>query len=174
MACTQKALSNEFHLWFFPGNHAWAGPVEIADGISWLNGRYLKKAPNTDKLLKQEKHRYVKALLATIAEVTESDPERAYRLAMALQDVGVPSYYRADLSSCTETLKAMPRLQAYPEAEAAMHALVEKHFATSVMDFRNNNCPRQLTSAADTLADKYKDLKLAATIRKMGGPTQIP
>ena len=68
----------------------------------------------------------------------------------------------------------MPSIQSYARAEAAMHDLAEKYFATSIMDYRNNNCPAQLTEAANAVADKYGSLKISQTIRRMGGPTQIP
>jgi hypothetical protein len=174
MACTKKTLSNECYLWFFPGSHAWAGPVDIADGISWLNGRYLKNALLNNKSLIGEKHRYVKGMLSTIGAIMEKDPERAYRLTTTLKYTGVQPYYKDDLAAYVQKLKAMPQIRDYPQAEAAMHALAEKYFATNVMDFRNNNCPPKLTAAAEALAAKYKGLKICETIERMGGKTQIP
>jgi dienelactone hydrolase len=174
MACTKKVLSNEFRLWFFPGNHDWAGPSEIADGMTWLNGRYLKRATMSNESIKSEKHRYVKGVLADIGVNIDADPERAYRLATALQSVLVQPYYRGPLVEYMQKLKAMPSIQSYARAEAAMHDLSEKYFATSIMDYRNNNCPEQLTEAANAVADKYGNLKISQTIRRMGGPTQIP
>ncbi|MBT7067585.1 MAG: hypothetical protein HN919_14895 [Verrucomicrobia bacterium] len=173
MACTKKTLSNEYYLWFFPGAHAWAGPVDIADGITWLNGRYLKKA-RLNKPLIGEKHRYVKGVLSTIGAIIDKDPERAYRLTTTLKHTGVQPYYKNDLTAYVQQLKAMPALRDYAQAEAAMHALADKYFATNVMDFRNNNCPPQLTAAAAALATQYKGLKIAETIERMGGKTQIP
>ena len=148
--------------------------MDIADGISWLNGRYLKKILRNNKSLIREKHRYVKGMLSTIGAIIDKDPERAYRLTTTLEYTGVQPYYKDDLAAYVQKLKAMPKIRDYTLAEAAMHALADKYFATNIMDFRNNNCPPQLTAAAKELAAKYKGLKISETIERMGGKTQIP
>lgn len=174
MACTKKILKNDFYLWFVPGAHIWADSGSIADGISWLNGRYLKEEGQSSKLLKAEKHRYEKQQLEDIEALVDSDPERAYRLAKNLEEVGAQAHHRSDLAAQISKLSAMPNIQAYAKAEAGMHDLVDRHFGTDLMDYRNNNCPPTLTKAAEALADTCNELKLATTIRKMGGPTKIP
>lgn len=175
MACTHKKLRNDdSRLWFFPGRHEWANAELIRDGMSWLNGCYLKDARTTNVSVKKEKYRYTLMMLDHIRGLIEDNPERAYRLARFMDDFDVPQEFAGDLRSILATLREKPAVQQYDKAEEAMYDLVSEYFATNPMDYRNNNCPEELTEDAKKLAQKYKDLDLAETIRKMGNPTQIP
>lgn len=175
MACTMKELKNKSsRLWFFPAGHAWAGSDLLTDGTCWLNGCYLKEVKKTDKLLTAERHRYAMMMLEHIGSMIEKDPERAYRMGAFMEGFGIQSYLKEDLKAHMDKLRGMPAIQNYVKAEAEMYELVNKYYATNVMDYKNNNCPPALTKDADTLAEKYKDLKLTETVKKMGAASVMP
>ncbi len=91
-----------------------------------------------------------------------------------MNDFDVPREFTGDLRSILATLREKRAMQKYDRAEEAMYDLVFEYFATNPMNYRNNNCPEKLTEDAEKLAQKYSNLKLAETIRKMGKPTQKP
>lgn len=175
MACTHDKLRNkDSRLWFFPGRHEWADSELILDGVCRLNGCYLKDARTSSVNVKKEKYRYTTMMLDRIRGLIDKAPERAYRLARFMNDFDVPREFTGDLRAILATLREKPAMQKYDKAEEAMYDLVSEYFATNPMDYRNNNCPEELTEDAEKLAQKYSDLKLAETIRKMGKPTQKP
>ncbi len=175
MACTHEKLRNDdSRLWFFPGNHEWANAELIFDGMCWLNGCYLKDARTSNANAKKEKYRYTMMMLEHIRGLIEDNPERAYRLARFMDDFDVPREFTGDLRSILAALRQKPAIKEYDKAEKAMYDLASEYFATNPMDYRNNNCPEKLTKDAEKLAQKYKDLDLAETIRKMGNPAPTP
>ncbi len=175
MACTMKEIKNKTsQLWFFAGAHKWANEPELLDGINWLNGCYLKKGRGTNKLLCGEKHRYAKMMLEHLRSLVDADPERAYRTGVFMEQFGIQPYFRSDLKEIMTDLRKRPNIQKYIKAEKSMYALVNKYYATDVMDYRNNNCPPALTREAGALATKYEGLALARLLKQMGRPTKKP
>jgi hypothetical protein len=82
-------------------------------------------------------------------------------------------FFKQDVQSIIDSLTSRPVVKRYQEAEEAMRRLVKKYFETNVMDYRNNNCPDGLVEDAAELAETYKELKLSATIKAMGGPAPM-
>ncbi|MFC1498160.1 SHD1 domain-containing protein [Verrucomicrobiota bacterium] len=173
MACTCKILKNNNScLRFFVGNHTWADSDLISDGMTWLNLCYLQNVRSTDRQLQQEKADVADKVLAEIERNAEKNPERAYEWALFLSK-------RKELSSekATEYLQSLskhPRIKLYIQALNDLDKFVEKHFATDVMDYLNNNGTKAAKSDADALTEKYKETVLAELFQKMGEPARTP
>jgi len=59
-------------------------------------------------------------------------------------------------------------------AIGALDKFVSRHFATNVMDYKNNNGTKAAAEDGAKLAEKYKDTRLAELFRKMGEKAPAP
>jgi len=175
MACTLKGLKNkDSRLKYFPGNHSWASADLIADGISWLNGSFLRNAAGTDKHLAAERDEYAKRLLTRIEERIESDPAWAYEWALFLSQFTASSTVQQEATTHLRSLEKQSKIQLHAKAMTDMERFIKKHFATSPMDYINNNGSKKTKRAADKLAQIYKDTILFETFQRMGEPSVKP
>jgi dienelactone hydrolase len=174
MACTfKKYAEGKSVLWFFPGKHAWADAALVADGMSWLNYKYLESNAKRDKGLEAEWHRFIKKNIERMQPMVESDPETAYKVARSIDKNKVQVYYKQEIEEVQKALDVSDVVKQFKLADAEMRKLVGKYFETDLMDYKNNNCPDALVKDAKALADKYPGLKLSETIRQMGGPAPL-
>jgi hypothetical protein len=113
-------------------------------------------------------------MLKHIRDLKESQTERAYRVGSYLEEFKIQPCFKENLASLMKELRAKPEIRKYVEAQAEMYKLVDRFFATDVMDYRNNNCPPALTKKANQIAAKYPDLRITKVIEEMGKGTEIP
>lgn len=171
MWCTFKEYrKGQSFLWIYPGEQEWASPQEFTDGMCWLNNKYLEDNFKKSKEQEAEWFRFMKMMVGQVAQLKESDPERAYRLIRLLDKTKAHPFFRTDLETLTKDLEGSETIKQYKLAEREMMDIAEKYFQTNPMDYKNNNCPTGLMKDAARVAEKYKDLKLSATIKTMGGP----
>ena len=172
MACTFKQLKNDMsRLRFFVGNHTWADASQITYAMAWLNACYLKAMPPVSAA-SEEKKRFIAKVQEEIQKDTESDPEKAYEWAVCLSQVSsAPS-----IAKNPQLLALMknPKVMQYISGLKDMDQFVKKHFATNVMDYKNNNGTEAAKRDAERLAAKYKDSSLAELFSKMGEPSVKP
>jgi len=171
MACAFKASKNKSsRLRFFVGDHAWAQADLITHAMTCMNSCYLARPASPTPSLVEEK----KALSAKIAEQieknAETDHEQAYEWALCL------SLLDASLQSQTrqQELLKQPKVKLYADGLKEMDRFVVKHFATSPMDYKNNNGTKAAQRDATALAEKYKDTGLAPVFTRMGEPSVMP
>lgn len=100
----------------------------------------------------------------------ETDHEQAYEWALCL------SLLDASLQSQTrqQELLKQPKVKLYADGLKEMDRFVVKHFATSPMDYKNNNGTKAAQRDATALAEKYKDTGLAPVFTRMGEPSVMP
>lgn len=67
-----------------------------------------------------------------------------------------------------------PKVMLYVNGLKDLDQFVKKHFATNVMDYKNNNGTEAAKRDADRLAAKYKETGLAELFTKMGVPSVKP
>ncbi|MCX6998051.1 MAG: hypothetical protein NTV49_13450 [Kiritimatiellaeota bacterium] len=173
MACTLKRMRNDLsRLRFFIGKHAWADAVLIKYAMTWLNACYLKVTPPGSTALDGEKKQLVAGIQAEIQQATATNPEKAYDWALCLAAVATAP--TAPEQQPLQTLLKNPKVQLYVAGLKDMDLFVKKHFATSVMDYVNNNGTPAAKRDADRLAAKYAATGLAELFAKMGEPAGKP
>jgi hypothetical protein len=175
MACTFKRLRNkDSRLKYFPGYHEWGSDDLVADGISWLNGCYLKNVSSSDKRLVAERDAYAKKVLENIEKKIETEPEWAYERALFLSQFPGPAHITTKAAAHLQSLQKLPKIQLYVKAMADMDRFVNKHFATSPLGYADEKERKRGTKAAEKLAETYKETILHTTFKGMAEPVKTP
>jgi len=175
MACTMKETRNKSsRLVFFLGGHTWAPPDYLTDGMTYLNGCYLKNAPNTDRTLIAERDQFAQRLLAQIEGCLKSKPEWAYEWALFLSDFPGPAATVNKARTHLKSLQQQSKIQLYAAALADLNKFVKKHFATDRRAHHTNNGTPEAKRDAEELSEKYKDTILVNHFRKMGERSVMP
>jgi len=175
MACTHRDLGGkENRLRFFVGKHAWANEDLLKDSMTYLNLVGLARAKRTDKAAASERDAATAQLMAETVELVETDSCRAYEWALFLADYQSCPTVRRDATALVAKLKRRPEVALDVEASEAVQTFVDRHFATDVMDYRNNNGTKAAANDAARLAEKYKDTRFADLIRNMGQKAPAP
>ena len=173
MACTMKAIRNNLsRLRFFEGNHDWADAEHIKYAMAWLNACYLKTPAAITPAWVEEKKQLVAKIRAEIEKETEADPEKAYEWTVCLGMIS--SSPTAVGNQTMQTLLKNPKVKSYMAGLKDMDLFVRKFFATSSMDYLNNNGTPAAKREADRLAAKYAETSLATLFAKMGEPSVKP
>lgn len=172
MACTLKGTKNQqSRLRFFPGNHDWAEAPLIKYGTTWLNACHMNTAQKTSESI-VEQNRLIEKIRAEILREKDTDPEKAYDWVLCLS-VMSPSQ-TANANAMQEALLKNPKVAKYAAGLKEMDLFIKKHFATSVMDYLNNNGTPAAKKDAEQLAKKYADTSLATLFTRMGEPSVKP
>lgn len=172
MACTFKGLKNDAsRLRFFVGNHTWADAGLITYAMSWLNASYLKTMPQLNAAA-EEKKRFIARVQEEIQKASETDPEAAYEWALCLSQAS-PS---PSIAKSPQVLALMknPKVLMYISGLKDLDQFVKKHFATNVMDYKNNNGTEAAKKDAAKCAAKYQATGLAELFTRMGEPAVSP
>jgi len=175
MACTMEETKNkDSRLVFFLGGHTWAPCPYLTDGMTYLNGCYLKKARASDAALIAERNQFTHKLLDLIEQRLDSKPEWAYEWALFLSDFPGPLTTVNNARRHLDALLKQPRIQLYKEALADMDRFVKKHFTTDRRAHHTANGTPEAKRDADALVEKYKDTILVNHFRKMGERSVMP
>ncbi len=175
MACTQRDLKNsDNRLRFFVGKHTWANDELLKEAMTHLDLVTLSRAKRTEKALVEARDAAAAKLYAEVLDAAESDPCRAYEPAVFLSEYKACPAVRRDAAALLAQLKKKPEVALYAEALDAVEKFVDRHFATDVMDYKNNNGTKAAADDGTKLAEKYKDTSLAELFRKMGEKAPAP
>jgi hypothetical protein len=175
MACTHEKLRNrDNRLRFFVGGHAWAGADLIQDGMTWLNCCYLRKAASTNRILAAEGDELTQRICARIEADMNTNRERAYEWARVLAGYQCRIDTKRRVAECLAMLQADEGVKLYTRGLDDVDRFVQRHFATDVMDYRNNNGTPEAARDGTRYAEQYGQTKLAELFRKMGQPAVSP
>jgi dienelactone hydrolase len=175
MACTHRDLKNSDHrLRFFVGKHAWANDELLKEAMTHLDLVTLSRAKRTDKVAVLARDTAAAKRYAELLETAESDPCAAYESAVFLSGYKACPTVRRDATTLVTQLKKTSEVALHAEALDALGKFVDRHFATNVMDYQNNNGTKAAAKDGTELAEKYKDTRLAELFTKVGEKAPVP
>lgn len=165
--CTR--IKKNGKLVFFPGAHTWAPAPLLAEGMDWLNWRYLTelKEKAITPSLAEERAAFAKMIADTIAERREIKPEYAYDWSLLLAQVPVVKEAAVAKADAVK-LAANPKVKLYLQAAKEVEKFIRKHFNTSNQDFQDKPVTKSMTKDANELREKYGDTPFAETLIGFG------
>lgn len=156
---------------FYDGGHGKAPDWLMAEGMVWLEGRYLAKKGNR---FPEEQQFYEQSMVRWINELKQTEPYRAYYWALFLQnELSVSSENSAAVDELVQTLGKDESNRLYAEGLAAIDEFSLKTLSKFGAGSLHKHCDKSIVAACDKLLVQYKDAPLIGkTLESLRKPTQ--
>ena len=149
---------------FFVGGHDDAPGWLCAEGMAWLNGKYLANH-------KQEKNHtaecldYEASMLRWIGSLEKDAPHRAYYWCLFLRDdYGIAGPNAKALSPVTARLASKPGCTGYVKGITAISGFSGKYYAPLGRNSRSKHITPEIESAAKKLEEEYSGVPMIEDI----------
>jgi SLA1 homology domain 1, SHD1 len=163
---SHKAIDKNARLIWFPGNHDWAGPELIEDGLAEVYGRILErsKVQNIDALRSD----FSRKQLDWAKKQAASAPWLTYYWANFLTKFPGDASVNRDAAVLLASVPKGPELA---KAEKAIKDFAYKHFEDGLTQVDKEPVPSRVKDA-EKVATTLAGLPQADLIRRMGGPAK--
>ena len=158
---------------FYPGAHVLAPPWILADGIAWLNGRYLE-AHAQDRNLDDERRDYEAAMLSWIDTFRSKEAHRAFYWCRFLTDeYKLRGSSAAAVQSISRALAADPMNARYADGIKAIDQFSRREYATFVFSgTADGKTSERIIRAGERLAKEFAGVPIIEeTVLHMGDKT---
>jgi len=157
---------------FFVGGHDDAPDWLCAEGMAWLNGKYLA-GKKQDKNHTAECLDYEISMLRWIDSLEKDAPHRAYYWCLFLRDdYGISGSNAEALSPITARLALKPGCAAYVKGIAAISGFSGTYYAPLGRNSRTKHITPEIESAAKKLEGEYSGVPMIEELaRALGKPT---
>ncbi len=159
---------DDYRLRFFPGNHDWAGPRYIAEGMARVLGAGLERyREDGDEQMRRD---YARTLLLWAQEKVAEEPWEAYYFADYLKAFPAPAEFQGDAVRLARDLEADPKVQLALKAERELRKFGRKHFDVFYTEDKKPNAERK--QDAERLAPQFEGTPYAELFRRLGDPSR--
>jgi hypothetical protein len=171
-AAAVKSLGKNAIHRFFVGGHQEGPDWLCAEGMTWLNGRYLAKNKRSPELA-AERPDYEAAMISWIEKLSSSEPHRAYYWCVFLKDdYKITGPNAAAVESLRTSLAGKPGCEGYAKGIAEISDFSERNYAEMGSGSLFAHTTPKLESAAAKLAGKLAGVPLLEELATaLGKPT---
>ena len=170
MSSHERMRNRHNQVRFFPGNHDWAKSELIAEGMSYLNGKFLQ----SQSKMEADQRAFARAVWETVD--ADADPGRAFEWAdfFANDFPGAPEM-KAEASKVFSTLERDSRAELHARGKREVERFAKKHFATGdPSDYLRDTEVPSRDRAAMKLAEEYASTPWGAVFQRIGKPCVQP
>jgi len=149
---------------FFVGGHDDAPDWLCAEGMAWLNGKYLAEKKQ-DKNHAAECLDYEASMIRWIVSLEKGAPYRAYYWCLFLRDdYGIAGPNSAALSPVTARLATNPACIRYVKGLAAISEFTAKYYAPLGRNSRPHHITPEIETSAKILAEEFTGVPMIEDI----------
>ena len=168
---SHQGYDKSARLIWFVGNHDWAGPDLITDGMAEVYGKMLMNSKSKD--LDALREGFSKTQLAWAKGQQEKDPWVTYHWAEFLTDFPGDAAVQKEAATLTATLSKAPEVVQAIAAEKAIRDFANKYFADADSKTDSQEDASRDKEALKQRA-KFEGLPQAEILDRMGKPSPPP